>query len=191
MNTLRNFFERMKEKFSGEEFHYAEKELMHFWGKVERTLEILEIWFGNFNSPNQDVTELKEYYDNMRGEFNQNVLENVDNLTNALYEMENYIFNHPDDIKPGGAFIKLLFDIENMDKDNPDYWGKDKRKLIIALCNTYEKNEKTLFLFERLGIDGFFVKFVYFDCEEIRICEFQISHMSLGKIHLDGQDLNL
>ena len=98
----------MKEKFSGEEFHYAEKELMHFWGKVERTLEILEIWFGNFNSPNQDVTELKEYYDNMRGEFNQNVLENVDNLTNALYEMENYIFNHPDDIKPGGAFIKLL-----------------------------------------------------------------------------------
>ena len=47
MNTLRNFFERMKEKFSGEEFHYAEKELMHFWGKVERTLEILEIWFGN------------------------------------------------------------------------------------------------------------------------------------------------
>ena len=94
MNTLRNFFERMKEKFSGEEFHYAEKELMHFWGKVERTLEILEIWFGNFNSPNQDVTELKEYYDNMRGEFNQNVLENVDNLTNALYEMENYIFNH-------------------------------------------------------------------------------------------------
>lgn|GEM_PF-5239456 len=181
----------MKEKFSGEEFHYAEKELMHFWGKVERTLEILEIWFGNFNSPNQDVTELKEYYDNMRGEFNQNVLENVDNLTNALYEMENYIFNHPDDIKPGGAFIKLLFDIENMDKDNPDYWGKDKRKLIIALCNTYEKNEKTLFLFERLGIDGFFVKFVYFDCEEIRICEFQICHMSLGKIHLDGQDLNL
>ena len=164
---------------------------MHFWGKVERTLEILEIWFGNFNSPNQDVTELKEYYDNMRGEFNQNVLENVDNLTNALYEMENYIFNHPDDIKPGGAFIKLLFDIENMDKDNPDYWGKDKRKLIIALCNTYEKNEKTLFLFERLGIDGFFVKFVYFDCEEIRICEFQICHMSLGKIHLDGQDLNL
>lgn len=121
MNTLRNFFERMKEKFSGEEFHYAEKELMHFLGKVERTLEILEIWFGNFNSPNQDVTELKEYYDNMRGEFNQNVLENVDNLTNALYEMENYIFNHPDDIKPGGAFIKLLFDIENMDKDNPDY----------------------------------------------------------------------
>lgn len=75
MNTLRNFFERMKEKFSGEEFHYAEKELMHFLGKVERTLEILEIWFGNFNSPNQDVTELKEYYDNMRGEFNQNVLE--------------------------------------------------------------------------------------------------------------------
>ena len=173
MNTLRNFFERMKEKFSGEEFHYVEKELMHFLGKVERTLEILEIWFGNFNSPNQDVTELKEYYDNMRGEFNQNVLENVDNLTNALYEMENYIFNHPDDIKPGGAFIKLLFDIENMDKDNPDYWGKDKRKLIIALCNTYEKNEKTLFLFERLGIDGFFIKFVYFDCEEIRICEFQ------------------
>ena len=37
----------------------------------------------------------------MRGEFNQNVLENVDNLTNALYEMENYIFNHPDDIKQG------------------------------------------------------------------------------------------
>ena len=67
----------MKEKFSGEEFHYAEKELMHFLGKVERTLEILEIWFGNFNSPNQDVTELKEYYDNMRGEFNQNVLENL------------------------------------------------------------------------------------------------------------------
>lgn len=158
LNTLRNFFERMKEKFSGEEFHYAEKELMHFWGKVERALEILEIWFGNFNSSNQDVTELKEYYDNMRGEFNQNVLENVDNLTNALYEMENYIFNHPDDIKPGGAFIKLLFDIENMDKDNPDYWGEDKRKLIIALCNTYEKNEKNPVFIRAFGDRWIFCK---------------------------------
>lgn len=142
LNTLKDFIEKMKEKFSGEEFDYAEKELMYFLGKVERALEILEIWFGNFSSLNQDVTELREYYDNMRGEFNQNALENMDNLSNALYEMENHILIHPDDIKPGAAFIKLLSDIENIDKDNPDYWGEDKKKLIIALCNTYKKNEK-------------------------------------------------
>lgn len=158
LNTLKNYFERMKVEFSEERFSYAETEIMYFWEKVEYALEILEIWFGNFNSLNQDVTDLREYYDNVKGEFNQSALKNANNLTKALREVENYILAHPEDINPGGAFIKLLFDIEKIDKDNHDYWGKDKRKVIIALSNIYEKFEKTPVFIRAFGDRWIFCK---------------------------------
>ena len=142
LNTLKNYFGRMKTEFSEERFCYVETEIMYFLGKIEYVLEILEIWFGNFNSLNQDVTELEEYYDNVKGEFNQNALENANNLMKALHEVESYISAHPEDINPGGAFIELLFNIEKMDNDNYDYWGEDKKEVIFALSNTYEKFEK-------------------------------------------------
>lgn len=158
LNTLKNYFERMKVEFSEERFSYAETEIMYFWEKVEYALEILEIWFGNFNSLNQDVTDLREYYDNVKGEFNQSALKNANNLTKALREVENYILAHPEDINPGGAFIKLLFDIEKIDKDNHDYWGKDKRKVIIALSNIYEKFEKSPVFIRAFGDRWIFCK---------------------------------
>ena len=158
LNTLKNYFERMKVEFSEERFSYAETEIMYFLEKVEYALKILEIWFGNFNSLNQDVTDLREYYDNMKGEFNQSALKNANNLTKALREVENYILAHPEDINPGGAFIKLLFDIEKIDKENHDYWGKDKRKVIIALSNIYEKFEKTPVFIRAFGDRWIFCK---------------------------------
>lgn len=158
LNTLKNYFERMKVEFSEERFSYAETEIMYFLEKVEYALKILEIWFGNFNSLNQDVTDLREYYDNVKGEFNQSALKNANNLTKALREVENYILAHPEDINPGGAFIKLLFDIEKIDKENHDYWGKDKRKVIIALSNIYEKFEKTPVFIRAFGDRWIFCK---------------------------------
>lgn len=98
LNTLKNYFGRMKTEFSEERFRYVETEIMYFLGKIEYVLEILEIWFGNFNLLNQDVTELEEYYDNVKGEFNQNALENANNLMKALHEVESYISAHPEDI---------------------------------------------------------------------------------------------
>lgn len=158
LNTLKNYFERMKVEFSEERFSYAETEIMYFLEKVEYALKILEIWFGNFNSLNQDVTDLREYYDNVKGEFNQSALKNANNLTKALREVENYILAYPEDINPGGAFIKLLFDIEKIDKENHDYWGKDKRKVIIALSNIYEKFEKTPVFIRAFGDRWIFCK---------------------------------
>ena len=75
-----------------------------------------------------------------------------------MREVENYILAHPEDINPGGAFIKLLFDIEKIDKDNHDYWGKDKRKVIIALSNIYEKFEKTPVFIRAFGDRWIFCK---------------------------------
>ena len=56
------------------------------------------------------------------------------------------------------SIITALQAIENMDKDNPDYWGEDKRKLIIALCNTYEKNEKNPVFIRAFGDRWIFCK---------------------------------
>lgn len=139
LKTLKNYFERMEEVFRGEEFSYAETEILYFLKKVMQTLEILEIWFGNLETSNADTSELEKYYDIVKGEFNQSTVENVNNLINALHEMESYISTHPEDINPGGAFIQLLFDIEKLDKNNPNYWGEDKREVIVSLSDTYER----------------------------------------------------
>lgn len=43
LNTLKNYFGRMKTEFSEERFRYVETEMMYFLGKIEYVLEILEI----------------------------------------------------------------------------------------------------------------------------------------------------
>lgn len=99
-------------------------------------LELLDIWFG------KEESDSKQYYNIMHGEFEQSVLENADNLFCGLNELESYYSIHQEDVKVADAFIQLVFKLEMLDKEFPDYYGRDKSKVIIALSNTYELLEK-------------------------------------------------
>lgn len=136
MQTLINYFQRTKEIFSGVEFRYAENEIKYFLKKVTLMLQLLDIWFG------KEESDSKQYYNIMHGEFEQSVLENADNLFCGLNELESYYSIHQEDVKVADAFIQLVFKLEMLDKESPDYYGKDKSKVIIALSNTYELLEK-------------------------------------------------
>ena len=41
--------------------------------------------------------------------------------------------------------------MEKMNKEYPDYWGKDNSRVIIALCNAYEQLEKKQIFFQTFG----------------------------------------
>lgn len=142
LETLINYFKIMKEIFYGEEFHYVQDQILYFGERVKRVFEILQIWFGKPEKAELEESIIEKYYDRTNGVFKQNTLENVNNLIKALDEIEGYISNNQEDIKPGGALIQLFIDIEERDNSNPDYWGKEKSKVILALSNTYEHLEK-------------------------------------------------
>ena len=132
IQTLINYFQKTEEILSGVEFRYAENEIKYFLKKVMIMLEILDIWFG------KEEPDSEQYYNIMHGEFKSYALENADNLINSLKELESYFSIHQEDVKVADAFIELVRKLEILDKENPDYFGKDKNKVIIALSNTYE-----------------------------------------------------
>lgn len=109
-------------------------------------LEILDIWFGQKEKP-----EFERYYDGMNGEFKQTALENADNLINSLNELESYALAYQEDVNTGEAFIQLLCNVEKLDKEVPNYFGKDKRRVIIALSNAYEQLEKNQIISQAIG----------------------------------------
>lgn len=146
LETLINYFQKVEEVVSREEFQYAEKEITYFLKKIMTMLEILDIWFGK-----EDKSMSKQYYDSMTGEFKHIALENADNLISGLNELESYTLVHQEDVNSGEAFIELLSEIEKMNKEYPDYWGKDNSRVIIALCNAYEQLEKKQIFFQTFG----------------------------------------
>lgn len=146
LETLINYFHKVEEKISKIEFRYAEEEITYFLKKIIAMLEILDIWFGQKEKP-----EFERYYDGMNGEFKQTALENADNLINSLNELESYALAYQEDVNTGEAFIQLLCNVEKLDKEVPNYFGKDKRRVIIALSNAYEQLEKNQIISQAIG----------------------------------------
>ena len=136
IDTLDNYFQVVKEIFSGQEYQYAEQEIMYFFEKVIVMLEILKIWFGKTENTE---SEPEQYYDSARGEFKDTIFESAESIIKGLSEIESYVSVHPEDGKPGEAFIQLVSEMEVKEAECPDYLGEDKKGVIIALSDTYEK----------------------------------------------------
>ena len=134
IDTLYNYFQAVKEMFNGEEYQYAEQEIMYFFEKIEVMLDLLKIWFSK-----AEKSESELYYDSASGEFKDTIFESAESIIRGLSEIENYVSVHPEDEKPGEAFIQLVSEMEVKDTETPDYLGEDKKEVIIALSDTYEK----------------------------------------------------
>lgn len=154
LEALINYFQGLEEMANKEEFRYAREEIIYFVRTIMDMLEILDIWFGK---EAQAIPE--QYYDSIRGKFNQKVWENPDNLIRGLKELESYAIAHKEDINPGSAFIQLLFDVEKMGKKSLDYFGEeDKNKAIIVISEVYEQLGKNQIILQAFGEDWLFCK---------------------------------
>lgn len=144
--TIINYFQRVEEMFREEEFRYAESEILYFLKRITFALELLETWFGE-----TEESKSERYYDSMTGEFIQVTLKNADNLIRGLDELQSYVSSHQGDVNPVEAFVELIEKIEILDKETPDYFGKDRCKVITALSNMYEQLQKNEALSQEFG----------------------------------------
>lgn len=153
IETLINYFNRMEEVFKEEEFCYARDEIIYFLNKVTPLFEILEIWYGKVEDP-----KIEQYYNLAKGEFEQGVLKDVDNLMSGLDEFEEYIVNNQKDLKTASAFIRLLSKIEDLDRNSPNYFGKNRNKIIIKLNDIYKQLQENPFVLQKFDDSWRFCK---------------------------------
>lgn len=131
--ALKQYIEKMRLVFSSMKYEYIKIELNYMLTKIDNMFKTLFTWFG------EDSNNIENsLYNNYKGDFENEVLKDVDTFFKGITDIKKYVQMNPSDVIPGNAFIELVYKIEKKVRSEQDWDEEKTHEVIQQLMETFD-----------------------------------------------------